>query len=149
MTWRNWISGLVIAASCGLVSPARAADSAVVLMYHRVGTPSASTNTPVEMFKDHLRLLRSEKYAVLPLTTVLASLRGGDPLPDRTIVITFDNAYRRLTETAIPLLQEAGLPFTVFVSTDGVDQGTKDLMTWEQLRKLAEEGVEIASNGAG
>ena len=113
--------------SPGLV---QAADSAVILMYHRFGETSfPSTNIRLEQFETHIQELTSGPYTVLPVPEIVAAIREGRPLPDRTIGITIDDGYLSVYAEAFPRLREAGLPFTVFVSTDPVDRKFSGFMT--------------------
>ncbi len=128
---------------------AHAVSSAVIIMYHRVGEPSLpSTNVRLDQFEAHLQELESGGYTVLPVPDIVAALRSGKPLPERTVGITFDDGYLSVYTHAKPRLSEAGFPFTVFVSTDSVDRGYKNFMTWEQIRELAAAGVTIGSHSA-
>ena len=102
--------------------PVRAADSAVILMYHRFGEDGfPSTNIRIAQFEDHIRTLTDGPYNVLPVAEIVAALRAGRELPDRTVGITIDDAYRSVYTEAFPRLKAAGLPFTLFVATDAVD----------------------------
>ncbi len=99
----------------------------------------------MKQFKAHLAELTSGSYTVLPLPAVIAAIKAGTPLPDRTIALTVDDAFRSLYVNAWPLLKEAGLPFTVFVATQSIDQGQADYMSWDELRELRDAGVTIGS----
>jgi peptidoglycan/xylan/chitin deacetylase (PgdA/CDA1 family) len=126
-----------------------AADTAVVLMYHRFGEDRyPETNIRIDQFEAQLNLLREGGYSVVPLQRLLDALNKGESLPEKAVVITIDDAYRSIYEVAFPRLQEYGFPFTVFVSTDGVDKGFSAYMTWEQMREMAEHGVTFANHGA-
>lgn len=126
-----------------------AADSAVLLMYHRFGEDRyPSTSVRLEQFEKHLEHLSTAGYSVVPLERVLDFVRTGRPLPDRAVSITVDDAYRSVYEEAYPRLLKRGFPFTVFVSTDAVDNGFPDFMTWDQLREMGRNGVAIANHGA-
>lgn len=124
-------------------------NNAVVLMYHRFGEERLpSTNIRLDQFEAHIAELTSGAYNVLPLEDVAKALRDGTPLPDRTVAITVDDAFLSIYTEAWPRLRDAGLPFTVFVSTDPVDQGRRGYMTWDQLRELAAAGVSIGNHTA-
>ncbi len=126
-----------------------AADSAVLLMYHRFGEDDIpDTNTPLKQFEVHLDELKTGGYTVLPVPEIVAALTAGDPLPDRAVGITIDDAYSSVYHEAWPRLKEAGFPFTLFVATDAVDGGGHGFMTWEQIRELAAAGVTIGHHGA-
>lgn len=132
----------------GAVKAAYAADSpaAVLLIYHRFGEDRyPSTSVAMEQFEQHVELLKSDRYTVLPLPRIVEALRSGKPLPDRTVGITIDDAYLSVYERAFPLLQEAGLPFTLFVATDPVDRKVDGYMNWEQIRELHAAGAVIGS----
>ncbi|RED51490.1 polysaccharide deacetylase family protein [Aestuariispira insulae] len=128
--------------------PANNADnSIVVLMYHRFGQDQyPSTNVRLEQLDAHIAELASGGYNVLPLPDIIHALRAGTVLPDRTIGITVDDAFRSVFDNAWPKFKAAGLPFTVFVATDNVDQGNPDFMSWDQIKTLHEDGVTIAAH---
>jgi peptidoglycan/xylan/chitin deacetylase (PgdA/CDA1 family) len=128
-------------------STARAADSAVILMYHHVdrGTPSSTSVTP-ERFAEHLDYLEREGFAVLPLLRVLEALDAGDELPDKAVALTFDDGYVSVLEEAAPLLKERDWSYTVFVSTDYIDRGYGNYLSWDQLRMLTQQGATIGNH---
>jgi len=129
--------------------PAFAADWAVIFMYHRFGEPEwPSTNIRVDQFEAHLEEIRTGGHTVLPLPEILERMRKASELPDRTLGITIDDAYASVYEHAWPRLKKAGLPFTLFVSTDAVDQAAPGYMTWDQVRELKAAGVTIGSQTA-
>ena len=126
-----------------------AADSAAILQYHRFGEDSyPSTSVTIEQFEAHIEHLATGGYTVLPVAEILAALDSGRSLPDRTIGITIDDATRSTFVEGWPRFEAAGFPFTVFVSTDPVDQGHAGIMSWDQLRELVAAGVTIGNHGA-
>lgn len=143
------LAGLI---GCGIpvgAPPASAADSAVMLMYHRFGEDTApATNIRLDQFEAHLTEIAERGYTVLPIPEILASLRNGRSLPDRTIGLSIDDAFLSVYTEAWPRLREAGLPFTLFVATDSIDDRTPGYMDWEQVRELARNGVTIGSQTA-
>jgi len=139
--------------SCGLLcllfclfSPAWAGQ-ANMFVYHRFGDDRyPSTNIAVEVFAKQLELLRTKEYTVLPLGDVVERLAQGTPLPDRCAVLTVDDGYESFLTGAMPLLRRYGYPVSLFVSTDSV--GAPGYLSWEQLRVLRDEGVEIGNHSA-
>ena len=120
-------------------------DHAVILQYHHVdgATPRITSVNPME-FSAQLQLIQEGAFTVLPLTTVVENIRGGVPLPDKTVAITFDDAYSSLYREAYPRLAELGWPFTVFVNTDAV--GRAGYLTWDELREMHRHGASIANH---
>jgi peptidoglycan/xylan/chitin deacetylase (PgdA/CDA1 family) len=126
-----------------------AADSAVILQYHRFGENDIpATNVTLEQFDAHLEYLQSGGYTVLPVPHIIAALRAGQPLPDKTIGITIDDAVKSVIREAWPRLRAAGYPFTLFVATDAVDQRQARIMSWDDIRTLVNGGVTIANHSS-
>lgn len=53
----------------------------------------------------------------ISLAELLAAQRGERPLPRRSVLVTFDDAYRDFGEIAWPVLRRLGIPATLFVPT--------------------------------
>jgi peptidoglycan/xylan/chitin deacetylase (PgdA/CDA1 family) len=132
-----------------VLPPAQAAESAVILMYHRFGESAhASTNIRIDQFEAHLDELQAGGYTVLSIPDILAAINAGQPLPDRTVGITIDDAYLSVYTEAWPRLRRAGFPFTLFVATDAIDREFASYMSWDQIRDLRDNGVTIGSQTA-
>ncbi|MGK2905453.1 MAG: polysaccharide deacetylase family protein [Desulfuromonadales bacterium] len=130
-----------------LANPAFA-DQANVFVYHRFNDSRyPSTNISTADFRAHLDLLSQEKFSVLTLGQVIERLQQGTDLPQRCAVITIDDAYRSFLTEGWPLLKEYGYPATLFVSTDAVGGG--GFLSWQELKVLQAEGVEIGNHSAG
>jgi len=137
--------GLAIAAMAQTARPAE--NGAVIFMYHRFGEDAySSTNTGLDRFVSHVAELASTKYRVLPLPEIIAAFESGAALPDRTLAITIDDAFLSVYTEAWPRLKKAGLPFTLFVATNPIDQRVARYMTWDQLREMAVAGVTIGNH---
>lgn len=123
------------------------AGSPKVLIYHHVSdeTP-ASTSVSPATFEAHLDLIERAGYEVVPLARIVDGLVENTELDSRWVGITFDDAYRSIITTAAPMLSERGWPFTVFVSTNYVDDGNGIYLNWDELRKLETEGASIANH---
>jgi peptidoglycan/xylan/chitin deacetylase (PgdA/CDA1 family) len=148
MSPRSAAVGVVIALVWTGVAVA-ADPHAVVLLYHRFGEDRyPSTSVDLERFEAHLDYLAEGGFSVLPLADVVAAIRDGTELPDRTVVITVDDAYRSVYQEAYPRLRKRGWPFTVFVSTGGVDQGLDAYMSWDQMREMRARGATFANHTA-
>jgi peptidoglycan/xylan/chitin deacetylase (PgdA/CDA1 family) len=131
------------------VSSALAADSAVAIMYHRFGdSRHPATNTTIAQFEAHIEELSSDKYTVMPLPDIVASLRSGRDLPENTVGISIDDAFLSVYREAWPRLRRANFPFTLFVATNPIDNRLSDYMSWDQIRELAQAGVTIGSQTA-
>jgi peptidoglycan/xylan/chitin deacetylase (PgdA/CDA1 family) len=90
--------------------------------------------------------LADNGYRVWPLSRVFAHLAEGKPIPEDTVALTFDDAYRSVYSEVFPRLKRRGWPFTVFVSTDYIDNGYGNYVSWDQLREMAAAGAEVANH---
>ena len=119
-------------------------NSPIFLMYHRFGENSyPTTNTTIKQLEQHIAELSSDHYNVLPMELIIKSIKEGTPLKDRTIGISIDDSYQSIYTTAWPRFQAANLPFTIFVSTAAVNFGSKNHLSWSQIREMKSAGVSI------
>ena len=128
-------------------SSSMAADSAVILLYHHVAedTPPSTSISPAN-FDAHLRYLRDNDFNVIALDRMIDSLRSGQSLPEKSVVITFDDGYSSIFDEAFPMLESYGYPFTLFLSTQPIDDGLSNYMTWDQIRQMSAADVIIANH---
>src|SRR3954468_11762014 len=70
-----------------------------------------------------------------------------EPIPDKLVVLTFDDASRSHVTVAAPLLKKHGFGATFFV-TEGFDFSTnkRDYMTWDDIARLHRDGFEIGNH---
>lgn len=134
--------------SIGLPGTAAAESHAIVLLYHHVDADTpASTSVSPAAFERHLTWLWDNNFFVLPLEDILDAMASGESLPENAIAITFDDAYESVHRVAWPMLRERRWPFTVFVSTEYIDAGYGNYMSWSQIRELTESGGTVGNHG--
>ena len=123
--------------------------SASVLLYHRFGEDTLpTTNIRLEQFEAHIERLETGGYHFMGLEEAATRIKNKQPLPNRTVIITVDDAYKSVITEGWPRLKAAGIPMTLFVSTDPVDQSHSNYLTWDDIRTLKREGVEIGHHTA-
>ena len=119
---------------------------ASVLMYHRFGEDKyPTTNIKMDQFSDHIKELIKTKYNVIKIQDGLNAIQNISLVKDRSVIITIDDAYSSVFNNAWPILKKYGLPFTLFVSTDVIDNKTPGYMSWKEIRILRDNGVTIGS----
>jgi peptidoglycan/xylan/chitin deacetylase (PgdA/CDA1 family) len=124
-----------------------------ILMYHYISVPPPDADkiriglsVPPANFEAHLRYLKENGYHTISLHQLLLSLTRGEPLPDKPIILTFDDGYRDNYENAFPLLQKYGFTGTFFLITNFIDEGRPAYVTWDQVKELAQAGNEIGAH---
>ena len=122
--------------------------SAVILQYHHVSdtTPKSTSITPAQ-FAVHLKYLKEHNFNVIPLSEIMETIKKQQPLPDKTIAITFDDAYINILTKAKPLLNKFNYPYTIFINPSIIPEKPSSYLSWSQLKSLANEGVIIANHG--
>lgn len=122
-----------------------------ILMYHHVGDlpPGADAirrglTVSRDDFAAQLGWLANHGYHSVTLRDLYLALTYGNPLPDKPVVLTFDDGYRDNFTVALPLLHEHGFRGTFFIISGMV--GRDDYMTWKQIAQARAEGVEIGSH---
>ncbi|MEM6784134.1 MAG: polysaccharide deacetylase family protein [Bacteroidota bacterium] len=117
-------AGLVATGLQGVLG--RSGPSAGLLIYHRIAPPvegvpdDRTLNVPPDVFERHLVGLRARGHRFLALRDLLAAHAAGE-VPDRAVVVTFDDIYQNVVDAAVPVLRRLGIPATLFVSTAFVD----------------------------
>ncbi len=123
------------------------AGQVTTFIYHRFDeTRYPSTNISAEIFSQQLAVLKQQNIKVLSLGEVARRLAAEEPLPDKGAAICIDDAFSSFAAVAMPILREYGFPVTLFVNTDAV--GTRGYLSWDELRQLSDEGVEIGNHTA-
>lgn len=100
-----------------------------IVLFHRVtdAIPPDGLTVGEGWFRDFCGLMK-RSYRVIPLAEAFERARSNDPIPPRTVAITFDDAYYDNLPAA-RVLAEHGLPATFFVPTGAV--GTDQVMPWD------------------
>lgn len=89
-----------------------------ILIYHQVlveTDPMRPSEPDTKKFRWQMQLIR-QYFNPMPLALAVRYLRRGD-LPANTVCVTFDDGYLNNLEIAQPILQEMGIPATVYVAT--------------------------------
>jgi peptidoglycan/xylan/chitin deacetylase (PgdA/CDA1 family) len=130
-----------------------------VLMYHRVveEAPAGSRHgiwVTAKAFEGHLKSLRRRGYTAMTFGDLGRYLDGQIALPDKPVILTFDDGYEDNHRVAYPLLQSYGMKAVIFMVAGGIgrtnswdeDEPQVLLMNDAQLRELADAGHEIGSH---
>jgi len=126
----------------------------LVLCYHSVPLRASRDNpmtVPQRLFVSQMEYLRTHGYHPVSLDDIIKAGRGEGQLPEKPVLLTFDDAYESYYDFVVPLLAEYGYPSLLAVVGTFIDNPPDDipepLMTWNQLRQLARKPlVEIASH---
>ncbi|WP_371371994.1 polysaccharide deacetylase family protein [Sporomusa aerivorans] len=115
-----------------------------ILAYHQVDNLPEVYSIDPDEFEQQMQYLSSHGYTAVSLADMLAAAQGGSPLPDKPVIISFDDGYADNYLTALPIMKKYGLRGTVFVIAGQV--GQSGYLTWEQIRAMQVSGTEIGSH---
>ncbi len=144
-----------------------------VVMYHGVGPPKPDWMwnflvMPAQVFEGQMRILKEKGWTTITLKKLYDHMSKGESLPDKPVVLTFDDGYLDNWVFAYPILKKYGHHAVVWLSTDFVDPtatvrptledawggGVADgdlpvtgFLSWNEMRIMVKSGVfEIQSH---
>ena len=117
-----------------------------VLMFHNVvenGVECNDWTITTSRLREDLQWLADHGY-----TTVLPrELVQGAPLPERAVLITFDDGYVSNYRLAFPILKEFNAKAVISIVTIATDNNVSAFLTWDMCREMVDSGlVEIGSH---
>ena len=119
-----------------------------ILMYHNINDSYNIENSNIEIsndkFEEHLDYIKKNGYTTITLDDYLLFSQGEKSLPDKPIIITFDDGYLNNYTNAFPMLKERNMKATIFVITGrmGMQGGvTYPHFTWEQAKEMEDSGL--------
>ncbi|MBD2021618.1 polysaccharide deacetylase family protein, partial [Leptolyngbya sp. FACHB-36] len=120
-----------------------------VMMYHDI-LPEKQVFFDVtpEEFERHLEMIRQKGLTPISMDQLVTHLRTGLPLPEKPILLTFDDGYEGHYTHVYPLLKKYNYPAVFSIYTAKVDKKLgRSSLTWAQLREMAADPlVTIASH---
>jgi len=116
-----------------------------VLNYHKVDDTKIALSISPADFEQQMLYLQENGYTAISPDELLANLKEGIPLPEKPVLITFDDGYEDNYKNAFPILQKFGYKATIFVITDFLSCNP-NYLTWDQAREMQASGITIASH---
>lgn len=136
------------------MSPTPAGAAPVpILLYHRVGPEPSSWiapfNVTTETLDRHLALVEESGRTPVTVSRLCDAMAGRVPLPERPVVISFDDGFVDTLTLAAPLLARYGHVATVYITSGFLaarSPGGDLMLDWAQARELAAQGHEIGAH---
>lgn len=122
-----------------------------VLCYHQIRDWKATDSrmakdyiVPVETFRSHMKMLADSGYHTILPDQYYAYLNNGSPLPEKAVMLTFDDTEENQYAIAAPEMKKYGFKAVYFIMT--VSLGRPKYMSRDQVRELSEAGHVIGSH---
>jgi peptidoglycan/xylan/chitin deacetylase (PgdA/CDA1 family) len=123
-----------------------------ILVYHSIAPhhPGQSAeqrllDVDTDVFKQQMNWLSGHRFNVIPLASLVDALDGKTTLPQRAVVITFDDGWGTQYRDALPVLRQLNYTATFFIVTSQIGHGPA-YMTLDELRDLKGFGMTIAAH---
>ncbi|MDH3578126.1 MAG: poly-beta-1,6-N-acetyl-D-glucosamine N-deacetylase PgaB [Gammaproteobacteria bacterium] len=148
-----------------LTLPALAEESSLrIIAYHDIRDDVAGDYDPDQYAVSTRNLIMQfawlREYGFQPVSVddVIAAANNGPPLPERAVLLSFDDGLASVYTKVYPLLKLFQYPAVVSVVTGWIESDTKvsyggrdrsseDFLTWEQIVEMQASGlVEVASH---
>ena len=153
---------LVLSAICGMAYKGRIKEdfenykmrAIPALMYHSIsevpaGWPADLCVVP-GVFEEHLQYLKAQGYNVVTAPQAVILLKSRQNVMN-TVIVTFDDGYENNYTEAFPLLKKYGFRGNFYVVGNDVGKvknqdGMKKYMTFDQIKEMYDQGMEIGSH---
>jgi peptidoglycan/xylan/chitin deacetylase (PgdA/CDA1 family) len=121
-----------------------------VLMYHVIVSPPASAQLPElyvdpKTFDQQMEWLKSQDYQGVSLNQVYDAWFKGGELPEKPVVVSFDDGYRSQYVYARPELRKLGWPGVLSVIAGRLDQPNAELNP-AMVQRMIDDGWELDSH---
>ncbi|MCL4517062.1 MAG: polysaccharide deacetylase family protein [Firmicutes bacterium] len=119
-----------------------------VLTYHRImARPRPNYRVPTvppSVFERQMAYLARHGYRTISPDQLVAYYQGRASLPEKPVLITFDDGWVDNYTTAFPILKKFGYQATVFLVAGKI--GTGQLLNWEQIREMSGYGITFGAH---
>jgi peptidoglycan/xylan/chitin deacetylase (PgdA/CDA1 family) len=128
-----------------------------ILMYHSVSWEQESVRPYFRLtvsprrFREQMKSLRERGFSVIALSEAVRRIQSAEPIPPRTVVITFDDGFRDFATAAWPILEEYRYTATVFLPTGFIRDKRasflgRECLTWSEVRTLHANGITFGTH---
>lgn len=132
-----------------------------ILMYHCISRQASqqyrSFAVPPELFAEQMAYLHEHGYTALTVSQFINTrIAGNAILPERAVIITFDDGFADFFTDALPVLLQYGLVATLYIPTAFLNstsrwlwregEGMRRMLTWEQLGEISARGIECGGH---
>jgi peptidoglycan/xylan/chitin deacetylase (PgdA/CDA1 family) len=132
-----------------------------ILMYHSISQDATRKYKPFAvspaLFAEHMAYLHQQANTPITVTQFINTRsKGPSALPDRPVVLTFDDGFADFFTEALPILQQYNFTATLYVTTGFIGstsrwlqregESTRPMLTWDQLNEISASGIECGGH---
>ncbi|ACK68741.1 polysaccharide deacetylase [Gloeothece citriformis PCC 7424] len=137
-TWENSRSLIPLSPWPTINNHAKLAKVPVIMYHDILPKKEVFFDVTPEELEEHFKLIQDQGLTPISLNLLIAHLRSGFPLPEKPILLTFDDGYGGHYKYVYPLLKKYGYPATFSIYVKKMEMKTgRTSVTWEQLKEMA------------
>lgn len=157
--WKHFLTAFtgmaILLSMIGSAGAAPAGNNLTILMYHDLTQDANVTNSmvvTVDRFRQDMEFLQEFGYTPLLPADLVEITQGRAQMPDKPVMITFDDGYRSNYDYAYPILMETGMKAAIAVVAHNIQPDiaaspSRRSLTWEEAQEMVSSGlVEIGSH---
>lgn len=148
----RYLLGTIAAAALTLVfgvpRVAAANTKVPILMYHNLTTDASATSSMTitqNRFQHDMEFLQQYGFTPLLSADLINIKSGAKPMPEKPVMITFDDGYESNYTLGYPILKDTGMRATISVITshlrDENGKGYESSLTWSQVKEMYDSGI--------
>lgn len=128
-----------------------------ILVYHSIDNTNSRISIAPGIFALQMDQLKTAGFRVITLKQFMSAAISREHMPDKVVILTFDDGLKNFYESAWPILNRHGFSATVFVPTDFIGKKSwwysqyalnpLPMLDEKELRELQKRGVDIQSHG--
>jgi peptidoglycan/xylan/chitin deacetylase (PgdA/CDA1 family) len=118
-----------------------------VICYHSINDDPSVKNPIIlskEKLREQLQTIKDNGYTTLTMAQLNDYLFEDKPIPEKSVVITFDDGYEDNYTNALPILKEFNMNATIFVIQSYLDKDP--YLTTQQVKEMSDYGIDIESH---
>jgi Predicted xylanase/chitin deacetylase len=116
-----------------------------ILNYHKVDNFYHALSVSPQEFEEQMAYLAKNGFTTITPDQLMAYLNHDRELPEKPIIITFDDGYLDNYTNAYPIMKKYGFTATIFLVTNLIDHDER-FMTWEQVKTMQQDGFVFGSH---
>lgn len=118
-----------------------------ILLYHHItqDAPANAYSVSQAIFRDQMEYLSKNGYKTISMADLVRSIQIGVDLPQKPVIITFDDGNENIYFNAFPIMREKGFSGIALIIANRIN--VEGFLSVEQLHNMIDHGWEIGSHG--
>lgn len=128
-----------------------------IITYHSIDDSGSVVSISPSVFRRQMKYLSGAGYSTMPLRGLVSEFKNGHNLPEKPVVLTFDDGFKNFYSHAFSVLSEYNFCATVFLVTDFCGRHNdwggnppelprSELLSWSDIKDLNDAGIEFGSH---